>query len=113
MPKNYGNRWRALPNQSAAKARQNVSAHLLGDGIAKRGDLSADRGTQGRKGADDCDRNQSCGNSIFRQFKTRFIAKEFANHLFAPLVWLWPGYFVRLLPRRKKAREGCYTSLMM
>src|SRR5882672_6042191 len=70
-------------------------------------DLRADRSAQRREGSDDGDSNQRCGNGIFRQLKTGFIAKEFPNHLFAPLVWLWLGYFVRLLPRRKKAREGC------
>ena len=36
------------------------------------------------KSNDDCDRNQSCGNGVFRQLKTGFIAKEFPNHVFAP-----------------------------
>jgi hypothetical protein len=60
----------------------------VGDCGAKTRDLSADGGAEGGKSADDCDRNQRCGNSVFRQLKTGFIAKEIPNHLFAPLVWL-------------------------
>jgi hypothetical protein len=56
------------------------------DMVSEFGDLIANRCTQRRKGADDGDRDQSCGNSVFRQFKTGFIAKEIPNHLFAPLV---------------------------
>jgi hypothetical protein len=49
------------------------------------GDLGADSGAQRRKGSDDRDSNQRCGNSVFRQLKTGFIAKEFPNHfVFAP-----------------------------
>jgi hypothetical protein len=64
------------------------SLELLSNGRAKRSDFAADCRSQGREGGDDRNRNQSCGDCIFRQLKTCFIAKEIPNHFFAPLVWL-------------------------
>src|SRR4030095_4766353 len=55
---------------------------LSRDGGGQGVDLRANGGAESCESGNDGDRNQSCGNGIFRQLKTCFIAKEIPNHFF-------------------------------
>src|SRR5436305_6726856 len=57
--------------------------------VCQRVDLGADVGAQQLEGGDGCERDQRCGDGVFRQFKTSFIAKESLNHFVCSFrVWL-------------------------
>src|SRR6185295_5624472 len=43
-------------------------------------DLRADVGTQQLERGDGCQRDERCGNCVFRKFKTGFIAEKSLNH---------------------------------
>jgi hypothetical protein len=77
----------ALLTIALAKARQPLlhATEMLFDLICQRSDLGPDVRAQQLEGCDGCERDERCGDGVFRQFKTGFIAKESLNHLFAPL----------------------------
>jgi hypothetical protein len=85
--------WEVPVRQTRSRNRCHANAPELVRGLfagadvgAEFVDLSADGCAQRRESSDDGDSNQRCGNGIFRQLKTCFIAKEIPNHFFAPLV---------------------------
>src|SRR6185437_8754645 len=49
-------------------------------------DLGGDVGAQQLESGDGCQRDERCGNCVFRKFKTGFIAEKSLNHVVAPLV---------------------------
>jgi len=46
--------------------------------------LGADVGAQQLESGDGCQRDERCGNCVFRKFETGFIAEKSLNHLVAP-----------------------------
>jgi len=44
------------------------------------GDLRGDVGSQQLERGDGCQRDERCGNCVFRKFKTGFIAEKSLNH---------------------------------
>src|SRR4051812_25705278 len=57
--------------------------------VCQRVDLGADVAAQQLEGGDGGERDERCGDGVFRQFKTCFIAKESLNHFVCSFrVWL-------------------------
>jgi hypothetical protein len=54
--------------------------NLAGEFIDLGGDVSAQKLERG----DGCQRDERCGNCLFRKFKTGFITEKSLNHVVAP-----------------------------
>jgi len=86
-----GSTFSLLPGRRVHKELLNLAGEFV--------DFGADVGTQQLESGDGCQRDERCGNCVFRKLKTGFIAEKSLNHFVAPLDSI-RRYAMRLLRGR-------------